>query len=156
MPNFEDVNQKVVVGSLEVVGAQGPVLVKRIEYTAILAALTSASVTLATFKPGDTIIDVMVIPTTAVGAACTVDIGVDATFDGASGDADAFINDADLNATTAVRMTTATPPTAGIAGAKCAADGGAVKIISSANRSATTAFRGYIDIVYIASTKTSY
>ena len=155
MPNFEDVNQKKVVGSLEVVGAQGPVLVKRIEYTAILAALTSASVTLATFKPGDTIIDVMVVPTTAVGAACTVDIGVDATFDGASGDADAFINDADLNATTAVRMTLATP-TAGIAGAKCVADGGAVKIISSANRSATSAFVGYIDIVYIASTKTTY
>lgn len=155
MANLEFVNQRLAVGSLEVVGAQGPVLVKRIEYTAILAALTSASVTLATFNPGDTIIDVMVVPTTAVGAACTVDIGVDATFDGASGDADAFINDADLNATTAVRMTTATP-TAGIAGAKCAADGGAVKIISSANRSATTAFRGYIDIVYIASTKTSY
>ncbi len=91
MANLEFVNQRLAVGSLEVVGAQGPVLVKRIEYTAILAALTSASVTLATFKPGDTIIDVMVVPTTAVGAACTVDIGVDATFDGASGDAGAFI-----------------------------------------------------------------
>lgn len=155
MANLEFVNQRLAVGSLEVVGAQGPVLVKRIEYAAILAALTSASVTLATFNPGDTIIDVMVIPTTAVGAACTVDIGVDATFDGASGDADAFINDADLNATTAVRMTTAAA-TAGIAGLKCQAAGGAVKIISSANRSATTAFRGYIDIVYIASTKTTY
>lgn len=155
MANLEFVNQRLAVGSLEVVGAQGPVLVKRISYTTILAALTSSSVALATFNQGDTIIDVMVVPTTAVGAACTVDIGVDATFDGASGDADAFINDANLNTTTAVRMTTATP-TAGIAGAKCAAAGGAVKIISSADRSATTAFRGYIDIVYIASTKTSY
>lgn len=155
MANLEFVKERLAVGSLEVVGAQGPVLVKRIEYTAILAALTSSSVTLATFNPGDTIIDVMVVPTTAVGAACTADIGVDATFDGATGDADALINDVDLNATTAMRMTTATP-TAGIAGMKCQAAGGAVKIISSANRSATTDFRGYIDIVYIASTKTTY
>lgn len=156
MANLEYVNQRLGVGSLEVVGAQGPVLVKQIDSAAILASLTGSSVALATFNAGDVVLDVIVIPTTAVGASCTVDIGTDATFDGSTADADAFINDADLNATTAVRMTTTSPATAGISGIRCAGAGGAVKIISSANRSATSAFVGRIYIVYMASTKTSY
>jgi hypothetical protein len=77
---------------------QGGLRVKIIESAELISMLDTTSVNLVPMDSGDVILSIEFITATVSGAACTVNIGPDASIRTAGLDADGFIKTADANA----------------------------------------------------------
>ena len=125
----------------------GAVACKRIDSATLEALLDTSTNNLFAVNTDDLILKVVFCTKTAAGAACTVDIGIDAT--AGDGDADGFVVDADANAAGIYSSENASYD--GVhthAGGYAAAADGYITITSSTDQSASS-FVGGAYMLYV-------